>query len=112
MAQKDAVRLSFDAPSVERIAALLGTPARLEPYTVRGAPVFRLSVRNPSLGAEMALILWPSLARAEVRLADSIIVLKDIDEVLLYPGVEVMFRRREPPAMLFVSVHGRFGLSA
>ncbi len=106
------VRLRLDVPAVERIADLLGAAARLEPYTVRGAPVFRLNVRNPALGAELALILWPSLARVEVRLADSIIVLKDVSEVLLYPGVEVMFRRREPPAMLFVSTRGRFGLSA
>ncbi|MER3420598.1 MAG: hypothetical protein C4290_08795 [Chloroflexota bacterium] len=112
MASDELVRLALDVAAVERVAHLLGVPARLEPYTVRGAPVFRLGVRNPTLGTEVALILWPSLARVEVRLADSIIVLKDVDEVLLYPGVEVMFRRREPPAMLFVSVHGRFGLSA
>ena len=112
MAGSEIVRLALDVAAVERVAHLLGTPARLEPYTVRSAPVFRLSVRNHALGAEVALILWPSLARAEVRVADNIIVLKDVDEVLLYPGVEVMFRRHKPPAMLFVGVHGRFGLSA
>src|SRR5579885_2265666 len=63
MAGSEIVRLALDVAAVERVAHLLGTPARLEPYTVRSAPVFRLSVRNHALGAEVALILWPSLAR-------------------------------------------------
>ena len=30
----------------------------------------------------------------------------------LYPGVEVLFRRENPPGMLFVSVAGRVALVA
>ena len=42
--------LSFDEAAVPAIAALLGVPARREPYSVRGAPVFRLDVPNTVLG--------------------------------------------------------------
>jgi len=37
---------------------------------------------------------------------------KGVDEMLRYPGTEEMFRRRKPPGLPFVSVCGRFGLSA
>ena len=36
----------------------------------------------------------------------------DITSVELYPGVEVLFRRDDPPGMLFVSVQGRVALVA
>ncbi|MFN8558630.1 MAG: hypothetical protein U0531_15245 [Dehalococcoidia bacterium] len=104
--------VEFDDAAVRAAAQLLATSARVEPYAVRGAPVYRLTVRNPVLAAEVAVILWPSLRRVDVRVGDSAAVLKGIDEVALYPGVEVMFRRRHPPAALFVSVGGRFGITA
>jgi CRP-like cAMP-binding protein len=37
-------------------------------------------------------------------------VLKGVEAVDLYPGVEVLFRRNEPPAFLFVSVKGRVAM--
>ena len=106
------VAMRLDDQAVEAVAALLGTVARVEPYAVRGVPVYRLAVRNAVLNAEVTLILWPSLARVDVRVGDSALVMKGVDEVLLYPGVEVMFRRREPAAALFLSVGGRFGMTA
>ena len=94
------------------IAELLGAAMTVEPYRVRGDAVFRIVVHNPVLNADVTLILWPTLRRADVRVGDSALVLKAIDAVLLYPGVEVMFRRRNPAATLFVSVGGRFGMTA
>ena len=78
---------------------------------MHGAPVYRLAVHNPVLGAAVTLILWPSLARVDVRVGDSALVMKGVEDVLLYPGVEVMFRRRAPPASLFVGVGGRLGMT-
>ena len=104
--------MQFDDEAVPAIAALLGVPSGVEPYSVRGAAVYRLVVSNPVLRTDLAIILWPSLARVDVRVGDSALVLKGVDEVLLYPGVEVMFRRRQPPASLFIGVGGRFGLTA
>ncbi len=93
------------------IAALLGTPAHVEPYRVRGAPVYRVVLYNAVLQAQVVVVLWPALARVDLRVGDSALVLKGVDEVLLFPGVEVMFRRRQPAASLFVSVGGRFGMT-
>ena len=104
--------MTLDEQAVAAIAALLGTSPALEPYRVRGAAVYRAGLHNPVLGAEVTLILWPSLRRVDVRVGDSALVLKGVDEVLLFPGVEVMFRRREPAASVFVSVGGRFGMTA
>lgn len=89
------------------IAALLGVPLRRAPYDVAGAPVFELTVRSAVLDRDVLLLLWPSLRRADVRIGDSSLVFKRIDAVELYPGVEVLFRRDEPPGYLFLSVDGR-----
>lgn len=105
------VPVQFDEQAVEAIGALLGATPVVEPYAVHGAPVYRLAVHNPVLGAAVTLILWPSLARVDVRVGDSALVMKGVEDVLLYPGVEVMFRRRAPPASLFVGVGGRFGMT-
>lgn len=105
----EAMRL--DEPgAVERIAALLGAPAQEEPYRVREATVYRLTVACPSLATEIAVLLWPSLGRVDVRVGDSALVLKGVERVELYPGVEVMFRNAAAPAALFVAVNGRFGM--
>lgn len=105
-------RGALDQESVTRAARLLGVTPAVEPYAVRGAAVYRLTLWNKALSTELTIIIWPSLARVDVRIGDSAVVLKGIDEVVYYPGVEVMFRRSAPPASLFVSVGGRFGLTA
>jgi hypothetical protein len=92
---------------VSRIAALLHCRAVEMPYRAAGAPVFELRVPSRSLGVPVALLLWTGLARADVRIGDSSMVFKEIAQVELYPGVEVLFRRRDPPGYLFVSVDGR-----
>ena len=99
--------LPFDAAAVPRIAALLGVPARPEPYTVRGAPVFRLDVPNATLGRDVTVLLWPALARVDVRIGDCSIVYKGAATVELLPGIEVIFRRAGEGGYLFVSTSGR-----
>ena len=104
--------MEFTETSVSHIAALLGVSPIVEPYRVRGAAVYRVTVHNAALDPALTIILWPSLARVDLRVGDSAIVLKGVDEVLLFPGVEVMFRRSNPAASLFISVGGRFGMTA
>jgi hypothetical protein len=104
--------MEFSETSVSHVAALLGVSPMVEPYRVRSAAVYRMTVHNAALGADLTIILWPSLARVDVRVGDSAIVFKGVDEVLLFPGVEVMFRRANPAASLFIGEGGRFGMTA
>lgn len=116
---------TFDETTVEAIAGLLGVEARKAPFEVpklpagaegqaatQRAPVYQMTVPSTELGQPLLLTLWPSLSRVDVRLGKSYWALRDITSVELYPGVEVLFRRDDPPGMLFVSVHGRVALVA
>lgn len=92
---------------VQRIAALLHCEAATMPYRAGGAPVFALRIPSRALGVSVTLLLWTGLSRADVRLGDSSMVFRQIAEIELYPGVEVLFRRVDPPGYLFLSVDGR-----
>jgi hypothetical protein len=117
--------VTFDETTVEAIAGLLGVAARKAPFEVpklppgaegqppiEKAPVYQMTVPSAEHGRPLLLTLWPSLSRVDVRLGKSYWALKDITSVELYPGVEVLFRRDDPPGMLFVSVQGRVALVA
>lgn len=109
-----------EAPSA--IARLLAADLTRAPFRVpehdaeggpgEGAPVYELHLHSREHDSEVLVLLWPSLERVDVRLGMSTWTLKSIDEVELYPGVEVLFRRQEPPAILFVSTEGRIALVA
>lgn len=99
--------LPYTADAITQIGALLGGEPTREPYTVRGAAVYRLDVFNPVLSTHISLILWPSLARVDVHLGDCSIVYRDVATVELLHGVEVIFRRAAAPGYLFVSIGGR-----
>jgi hypothetical protein len=108
-----------DAPTA--IARLLAAELTEAPYRVpepacdsdsQGAPVFELRLASREHARELLVLLWPSLERVDVRLGASTWTLKRVTGVELYPGVEVLFRREEPPAILFVSVEGRVALVA
>jgi len=71
-----------------------------------------VSIRSQELGEPLLLTLWPSLSRVDVRLGQSSWTLRGITSVELYSGVEVLFRRDDPSAFLFVSVKGRVALVA
>ncbi len=82
-----------------------------QPPTEQG-PVFQMTLPSQELGQPLLILLWPSLSRVDVRLGDSTWTLRDVSDVELYPGVEVLFRRHDPPAFLFISVKGRVALVA
>lgn len=115
------MRLS-DADAPAAIARLLAGELTEAPFRVpeaaadgeetEGAPVFEIRLPSREHGSEILLLIWPSLSRVDARLGMSTWTLKRIDDVELYPGVEVLFRRKEPPAILFVSVEGRVALVA
>ncbi|HEY5625518.1 MAG TPA: hypothetical protein VIT93_03410 [Dehalococcoidia bacterium] len=115
------MRLS-DAGAPDAIARLLAAELTEAPFRVPepdangdagdGAPVYELRLQSAEHDREILLLIWPSLHRADVRLGKSTWTLKDIDTVEMYPGVEVLFRRGEPAAILFVSVDGRVALVA
>ncbi len=116
--------MTFDEDAVHAIAELLGAEARKAPFevpklppgrqaaAVKPGPVFQMSVRSQELGEPLLLTLWPSLGRVDVRLGRSYWALREITSVEIYPGVEVLFRRDDPSAFLFVSVKGRVALVA
>ena len=117
--------MTFDETTVEAVAGLLGVEARKAPFEVpklppgaegqpatEKAPVYQMTVPSAELGQPLLLTLWPSLSRVDVRLGKSYWALRGITSVELYPGVEVLFRRDDPPGMLFVSVKGRVALVA
>jgi len=115
------MRLS-DAGAPAAIARLLAAELTEAPFRVPdpdtngdtgdGAPVYELRLRSREHEEQILLLIWPSLDRADVRLGKSTWTLKGIDAVEMYPGVEVLFRREEPAAILFVSVDGRVALVA
>ena len=116
--------LLTDPDAIERIAEVLGATYGVAPFEVpplpegtggqpaseKGEPVYQMSLKSQELGRPLLIILWPSLARVDVRLGESSWTLRGVSEVELYPGVEVLFRRQQPPAFLFVSVQGRVAL--
>lgn len=95
----------LSAEAVEGIARLFGVAAQHEPYTPDGTPVYRLDLGGRADGVK--LVLWPSLNRVDVSsVGDHAWVLKDVGEVEVIDGVEVVFRPRTFKGFLFVSVNG------
>jgi hypothetical protein len=116
------MRLS-DPKAPTEIARLLAAELSEAPFRVpdaeagedepgEGEPVYQLSLRSREHDRDALILIWPSLNRIDVRLGMSTWTLKSIDEVEFYPGVEVLFRRHNPAAILFVSVEGRVALVA
>jgi len=97
--------LPFDEAAMPAIAAELGTAIREAPFRLRDAAVYECRLTNQRLGAEVRLLLWPSLARVDAYLGDCAMVFKRIEDVAIYPGVEVTFRRADG-AFLFVTSKG------
>lgn len=96
---------SLDRDAIEAIAALFSTAAEIEPYTPDGSPVYRLALAGAADGT--SLVLWPSLARVDVNSTGTHgWVLKDVGEVEVIAGVEVVFHPAHGPGHLFVSVNG------
>jgi hypothetical protein len=90
-------RLEFTAAAVPRLAAELGASCEPAPYRARGEPVYILHLHSQALRASVRLVLWPSLRRVDAYIGDRppacFIVFKEIADLLVLPGVEVIFRR-------------------
>ncbi|HUF53555.1 MAG TPA: hypothetical protein VMR52_07255 [Dehalococcoidia bacterium] len=109
-----------DPGAPQQIARLLAAEVTEAPFRVpntttkgepgEGHPVYKLRLRSREHDREALVLIWPSLSRVDVRLGMSTWTLKQVDVVDLYPGVEVLFRRHSPSAILFVSVEGRIAL--
>ena len=106
-------RMPFDTDSLDAIVEELGVPVTRAPYAVNGQPVFELSVPCIALpGSSLAVILWPSIRRVDVRLfvpgrpvALIAATAREVHTVEIYHGVEVMFRRAGG-SVLFVTRDG------
>lgn len=107
-------RLSFDVPALTQIARLLDATLEEAPFSLSTQPAFHIATVNRVSGLPLLLTLWPGLQRVDVRLGqDCTWFCKAVEWVELYPGVEVLFRRREPPGgYLFVSVGGAVAMVA
>jgi hypothetical protein len=102
-ARRTFTRLNEEA--VHAIGRLFRATAHLEPYSPDGSPVYRMTMGGAADG--IRLILWPSLNRVDVNSAGTHgWVLKDVGQVEVIEGVEVVFHPREGEGHLFVSVNG------
>ena len=96
------------------IATLFGVEATREPYEpAAGEAVY--AIRHRSETGTLRLVLWPSLARVDVRCGPHVWVAKAVVETEVIAGLEVIFRfgegrsgqgEAEPEGTLFVGVGG------
>ena len=100
------------------IATLFGVEATREPYEPgEGEAVY--AIRHRSETGTLRLVLWPSLARVDVRCGPHVWVAKGVVETEVIAGLEVIFRfgqapsgqgrageGAEPEGTLFVGVGG------
>jgi hypothetical protein len=98
-----------DFPTNE-IEALFGVQATIAPYTPDGSAVYEL---NFHAGDEhVHIVLWPSLARVDVRCGQHSWVMKAVDQVEFVPDVEVIFKPAGGEAYLFVAKNGLVSMVA
>ena len=91
------------------IATLFGVEATREPYEpAAGEAVY--AIRHRSETGTLRLVLWPSLARVDVRCGPHVWVAKGVVETEVIAGLEVIFRfgqgEAAPDGTLFVGVGG------
>ena len=97
----------LSAETCRAIAATLGAELVTAPYTYRGRPVYEVRLDLPAAAVGVRLVLWPELGRADVYVDDNPIVFKRIEQVAIYPGLEVIFWRYRPRAFLLVARNGK-----
>ena len=96
---------SLNADAVRAIAALFAAEPAIEPYTPDGQPVYLLTLTGAADGIQV--VLWPSIARVDVSSNGTRgWVLKNVGEVDVIEGVEVVFRPIVGKGFLFVAVNG------
>ncbi len=97
----------LSAETCRAIAAALGAELETAPYTYRGQPVYEVRLALPADAVGVRMVLWPELCRADVHVGDTPIVFKRIEEVAIYPELEVIFWRYGPRGFLLVARNGR-----
>ena len=97
----------FDGVSHEAaraVAGLLGAPLQLEPYCESATePVFHIDHRSEQ--GNLRIVLWPALARVDVRCGPHTWVAKGIGHTDVLDGVEAIFRMTAG-GLLFLTVDG------
>lgn len=103
-------RLEFTAAAVPRVAAELGASCEQAPYSAQGEPAYVLHLHSRALATGVRAVLWPSLRRADVYVGGTppgcSFVFKDIADLLILRGVEVVFRRAGG-GFLLITVDGQ-----
>ena len=95
---------------VDEIGALFNVQATIAPYTPDGSAVYEL---NFHAGEEhVHLVLWPSLARVDVRCGQHSWVMKGVGAVEFIPDVEVIFKPADGEGYLFVARSGLISMVA
>lgn len=89
-----------DPGCLEAIAGVLQVEWEAAPYQVRGEPVYQASLLNEEHRIMVRLVIWPSLARVDAYLGVSFTVFKGIDDIMILPGVEAIFKRGEHDYLL------------
>lgn len=103
----------FAAEALAAVQEELGVTAREASYRLQGQPVYELEVPVWALpGSSLLVVCWFSASRVDVRLlpADTrlpvvAITFRDVTQIVVYPGVEVTFKR-EGTGFLFVTRDG------
>ena len=104
--------LPFDTAALPIIEAVLQVTLRPASYRIHGEPVYEAFLPNPVLGQDIRLVFWPSIARTDAYLADCQIIFKEITEMHVLPGVEVIFRHPPARGQLLVTRAGRVAIAA
>ena len=98
--------ISFDAASVELIAAALRVEVATAPFRLPNATVYQLLVPGENERPAAMVTLWPSIRRVDAIGPQVTAVFTDIIGVDLVEEIEVLFRRRHGE-MLIVTRGGK-----
>lgn len=86
-------QVPYDRQSIDLIARVLDTEARLAPFRLPNAAVYQILVTGAAGRPAAMLTLWPSLHRIDAIGGSATIVFTDVATVDLVEDVEVLFRR-------------------
>jgi len=90
--------------AAQAVASLLGAPLTVEPYCESAdQPVFRIDHRSEQ--GNITLVVWPALARVDVRCGPHTWVAKEVSATEILDDVEAIFRM-DAGGLLFVTTDG------
>jgi hypothetical protein len=103
--------LEFNEPAIPTIAQVLDITMTEAPYAIHGATVYEARVYNEVLGRPIQVVFWPSIRRIDAYIGDCQVIFKNITEMHVLPGVEVIFRRPPAPGQLLITRAGRVAVA-